>query len=648
MESELFVKVKPEKVLTKEELENIIAKANDAYWNQNDPIISDSQYDEYMWQLSQLDPKNKLLKHIGGERGKYRHDPPMLSLNKAYTHDAVVAWATSVARDQNEMIKVQPKYDGLAGKIENGRLSTRGDGYFGEDITTHTDLVCVEHIINDPNTPDGSVSRRYDFSKYINLVEVKTKKQIYGELIIDNKTFEEYFVSGKILRADGAKYSNPRNAVAGLFNQKDISMLPKNIVTFVPYENQSFLTAYYRLSSIIGSLIEDIVCEYKPKYPLDGIVFKLADLNYYDRVGTTAHHPKGAIAFKFMNSSGIGRVHDVVWQSGKESLTPVLILEEPVVLSNCNITRATLHNYKFFNDIRLRKGALVRIEKAGDIIPKVVEVIEEGDGELLQAPTCCPIDHCPVEIDGVELECMNNQCPGKQIPRMVYGAKVLGIDGLGPSTVQLLKNRLNVQYLWMLLFHNLTFEIGCLPGFTDYSAEILMRNVNAVVGKVSESQVFAACCVPGVGVELARRVFEKYTFEDLTKMHTDRTLVEHLTQVVGPSRADAIQKAYDDNAYNNMLTNMFKYFHPVTELANHDDQKPIVCFSGKFEDTRQMCKNFVESYGFKFTDKMTKDVKFLVVPSLDRRSSKTEYANKHNIPVMTLETFKESINVQRS
>lgn len=640
MDSELFEKVRPDKVLTKEELEDIITKANDAYWNQNDPIISDQQYDEYVFQLGKLDPKNKLLRHIGGVRGKYKHNPPMLSLNKAYSHEAVVHWLESIARSNEEAVKLQPKYDGLAGKIENGKLSTRGDGYVGEDITSHKSLICVEHVVNDPNSPDGSIVRRYSFDKYIKLIE-NTDKQIYGELVITNDTFEEYFVSGKILRADGQKYSNPRNAVAGLFNQKDISNLPKNIVTFVPYSTHSFVTFSYRLSSVIDSMIKDLCNEFKPKYPLDGIVFKLADDEYFDRLGSTAHHPRGAIAFKFTNSSGLGRVHDVVWQTGKENLTPVLILEEPVVLSNCNITRATLHNYKFFNDIQLRKGSVVRIEKAGDIIPKVVEVVEEGDGELLQAPTCCPIDHCPVKSDGVELMCVNRQCPGKQIPRIVYGAKILGIDGLGPSTVQLLKNRLNVQHLWTLLVHNYTYEIGHLPGFTDYSADILMKNVYSVIGNITESQAFAACCISGIGLELSRKIFEKYTYQDLKQMYKDETLVDNLMQVVGPGRAETIREAFVSNDMHPEIDNMFKYFKPVTEITNHSECTQTVCFSGKFEEPRQMCKNYVESLGYRFTDKMTKDVQYLVVPDTSRVSSKTIFASKHNIPIITFDDFKE-------
>ena len=152
--------------MTKYELEEIISKANKAYWTDNDPIISDIQYDQYVEQLKQLDPTNKLLFHIGGTKGKYRHDPPMLSLNKAYTTTDVLRWAAGSIRNDSEFILVQPKYDGLAGKIENNRLTTRGDGNLGEDITSHKNLIGVEHMINGPRSPDY-IPRRYEFDKYI-------------------------------------------------------------------------------------------------------------------------------------------------------------------------------------------------------------------------------------------------------------------------------------------------------------------------------------------------------------------------------------------------------------------------------------------------------------------------------------------------
>lgn len=621
--------------MTKSELEDLIQRANKAYWDDNNPIISDTEYDSYVELLKKIDPNNKLIKEIGGTKGKYKHDPPMLSLNKAYSYDEVFRWSSTVSRDTNEMIKIQPKYDGLAGKIENGRLSTRGDGYVGEDITSHKDLVVVEHVVNDENSPDGCVIRRYEFDKYIKLIDID-QRQVYGELIITNETFKEYFESGKILRADGQKYSNPRNAVAGLFNQKDISSLPKHIVTFVPYNTHSIIVASYRLGSVIDSSIKELCDEFKPKYPLDGIVFKVADQEHYNSLGSTAHHPRGAIAYKFTNNFGLGRAYAVVWQSGKECLTPVLELEEPVILSNCSISRATLHNYKFFNDLKLRKGSIVRIEKAGDIIPKVVEVVEHSDEELIQAPTICPWCESKLEIKSVELVCSNPECKAKLIPKLVYAAKVFNLDGYGQATISLLVSRFHIHNLYELLETNYWYDVGLLPGFTDYSAELLAKQLKLAVGNVTEAQVLASLCIPGIGLELSKKILEQWSYKDL--FIDNKVPLCYIEAVIGDTRSSWIQDAYKKNEH--VFRKCYEYFKPVPVVK--EDKQAIICFTGKFSIPRSECKKYVESKNMKFTDSMTSNVSCLVVASsdaLNNPSTKMNYALKHNIPILTYEQF---------
>lgn len=630
--------------MTKQELEDVIRRANHAYWVNNSPIISDEEYDTYVEELRTIDPNNDLVNYVGGVKGKYKHNPPMLSLNKAYNYEVVITWATNVSRSSAEMIKMQPKYDGLAGKIENGKLSTRGDGYVGEDITTHKKLVSVEHVINDPTSPDGCVVRRYEFDKFIKLIE-NQDKQICGELLITNDVFKEYFESGKILRADGQKYSNPRNAVAGLFNQKDISNIPENIVTFVPYNTHSFLTTLERLPSVIDGMISDLCKEFKPKYPLDGIVFKLADEVHYNSLGNTAHHPRGAIAYKFTNSSGQGYVRDVVWQAGKECLTPVLELEEPVVLSNCNITRATLHNYKFFKDLNLRKGSIVRIEKAGDIIPKVVEVIEHSDGELIEAPTKCFWCDSALEVKSVELCCSNPDCVAKRIPRLVYAAKILNLDGFGQATVSLLVTRFNIHHLYELLETNYWYEIGHLPGFTDYSAELLANQIKMSVGNVTEAQVLASMCVPGIGLELSKKILEQWSYKDL--FIDNEVPLFYMGALIGANRCSWIKDAYATQ--EDVFRKAYEYFKPQPLVKVADDVE-TVCFTGKFEIPRQQCQQYVEEHNMKFTDTMSSGVSCLVIPNteaLDKPSSKIKYATKHDIPILTFEQFKQRFTNER-
>lgn len=615
--------------MTKSELEILIRKANRAYWYDNAPIMSDTDYDEYVEQLKKLDPTNELLSHIGGTKGKYRHDPPMLSLAKAYSSEAVLRWAAGISRSGDEMFRIQPKYDGLAGKIENGRLSTRGDGTLGEDITLHSRLVSVEHVVEE------NAIRRYTFDKYISLIEIFTKPAIYGELLIRHKEFVEYFESGKILRADGSKYSNPRNAVAGLFNQKDTSNIPDGIVTFVPYNTQSIIVSYERMRTVIGSTIEEIKHLYSKKYPLDGVVFKLYDDKYSEQLGHTAHHPKGAIAYKFTNAHMVGYVHDVVWQCGKEALTPVLTLQEPVWISGSNVGKATCHNYKFFKEMGFKVGQGVQIEKAGDIIPKIIGVVSDSDGKALEAPSTCPVCGCSVKEVGVELICTNTDCIGKIVPRMVYAAKMLHIDGFGPATVELIVSRLNVRYLYQLLESNYCYDIGHFPGFTDYSADILYRQLNMAIGNVTEAELLAALCIPGIGFELSLKLLVDNKYEDwfinCTVPRNDAV------KLIGPTRTENLWKFYDE--HKELFEKSYRFFKPVPVVVPISSEK--ICFTGKFPISRTACKELVESKNMTFTDSMSTDVTCLVVADASSTSSKMKYATKHNIPVLTYNQFME-------
>ena len=622
--------------MEKNQLEDIIRKANESYWINNNPIISDVEYDRLVEELKQLDPNNPLITHIGGVKGKYRHSIPMLSLDKAYSEEDIVKWAYSVSRNADEMIAVQPKYDGLACKIEKDRITTRGDGYIGEDITSHKDLIGFEHIINTEGSPDCLV-RKYPFKTYINLIEVE--QPVYGELLIDYETFNKYFVSGKILRQDGMKYSNPRNAVAGLFNLKDISSLPKGLVTFVPYKNHSILLRRDRLSSIFFSVIKTLKEEFLPKYPIDGVVFKLYDKKYFDSLGSTAHHPRGAIAFKFVNSSNYGVVDKVVWQLGKEVITPVLILKGTCEINGSRISRVTCHNYKFFKDLNLKEGQVVLIEKAGDIIPKIVSVLEDSNGKELKAPTKCPCCGSDLVEVSVDLVCPNDDCKGKIIPKLVYATKVLNLYGFGPSIISDIVTKLHVRYLYQLLETNYWYSISHFPGYTEYSADLLAVELQLAVGTVTEAQLLASLCIPGIGLELSKKICEQFSYEDL--FCTNKIMLSELDNIVGPTRGQWIRDFYSKHSL--LFKQSYMYFKPIKQIKV-SYEKDKVCFTGKFDLSRSECQKLVEDNDMIFTDSMSKDVSYLVVSDMNTTSSKMQYAKKNNIKILTFDEFKSLLS----
>ena len=612
--------------MLREELEEIIKKANQAYWIDHQPIMSDIEYDKHMRELEQIDPHHPLLSHIGGTKGKYRHDPPMLSLGKAYGLDEVIAWAKKVSRSPEEILVVQPKYDGLAAKIENNHIYTRGDGTLGDDITHVQCALCCQVY-----TGSEQMFRRYTYDKYLSTVNTLFNGVVYGEILISYPSFRHYCTQGRVTTSDGSIYKNTRNAVAGIVNQKDLQGLPNDILSFVPYQEYGVEVKMKDLQDQFLSIVEKIVAEIQPIFPIDGIVVTLQDHAYRASLGATAHHPRGSIAYKFTNVSGVGKVHQVIWQQGKEVLTPVILLQEPVVLSDCYITRVTGHNYKFLQELHLHVGQKIKIEKAGDIIPKLVEVYpcEESTPEI-EMPTVCPCCGAELTTVGVDLVCCNPSCIGKIVPRMVYAAKI---------TNTIVQSFQDVTELWHMLRYNYEYDISLLPGFTDHTAGQLYRQIRLAVGSVTEAEVLAALCIPGIGLELAKKLLSVYPYQDLflTKSITEQQIAE----VIGPTRAKWIIDAREQR--QSSLENMYRYFNPVPITIIHDDRKKLVCFSGAFHISRKKCQELVESHAMRFTDHMSSDVSCLVVPTLDQVSTKTEYAKKHKIPIMTMEQFTETL-----
>ncbi len=616
--------------MTKEQLEQQIQKANNAYWNNNTPTISDIEYDKLVEQLKTLDPTNSLLNHIGGLKGKYKHKEPMLSLDKAYTKQEVIAWMKKYARSENELITIEPKSDGLAViRLSDTEMYTRGDGIYGESITVNP-YIC--HF-GEP-------------------IPVDTDKQVFGvdshfypivgELLITHENFQKYCESGILKKVDGTLYKNSRNAIAGLIGQKDTRALPKGIATIIPYETYGTIFPASMLETLFDNYITGIINEVGSKYPIDGVVFKLTDVQYSKTLGSTSHHPRGAIAFKFANVSDTSVVKSIEWQQGMEYLTPVLSLADSININGYNITKATCHNAAFILSHNLIVGDTVRVERAGDVIPKVVEVINTDPSISVTLPTVCPICGEATTYNTPELECTYTYCPGKLLAKLTHAAKLLHIDGIGPAIGKLLIDKLQIQHIYQLLETNYCYDVGHLPGFTAYSADQLYRNITQVVGAVYEHEVLAACCIPGIGKSIARTLLETYSYTELIEMaHTRRTELPSLLQsVIGEQRGLAVSDLLCDEDGCMFIMKMYHYFKPLPTVAVTNTGHRLVCFTGKMELSRDECKTLATSKGDVFTDKMTKNVSLVVRANNSINSSKVKYANKHNIPVVIYDEYK--------
>ena len=285
--------------LTEQQLVELITYHNQKYWAEGEPEISDDDYDRLVRALTAINPVHPLLSRIEAPivagSGKIVHQTPMLSLDKAYSLEEVIAWAKKFARSPQEALIVQPKYDGISALWSDGILATRGDGETGENITDKTPLIELE--------APGVVAPLDGWTGTAR-----------GEIVIRDDDFRTLYST--IRNRNGKIYKNSRNAVAGIMGLKDIREMQQQHakLTLVEYRLFSWNTRLDRIADDWQFILEK--AEALP-YPMDGLVIKIADDAYSASLGNTAHHPRGQIAFKFSGVRRDSKLLAVEWSFGR-------------------------------------------------------------------------------------------------------------------------------------------------------------------------------------------------------------------------------------------------------------------------------------------------------------------------------------------
>jgi DNA ligase (NAD+) len=439
--------------LPREALETLIRRANHEYWDENRPSLPDPLYDRMVERLRALAPDAKLLDDLGpapSERPTLlpeevedlapearfghtvRHRQPMLSLDKCYADADLLEWASKFEGE----VLAMPKLDGIALSIRYGHdgslkvAATRGSGTEGEDITAN-----VLEIKDIPSRlPPGSGA-----------LEVR------GEL----------FMRLGIFARHREQFANPRNLTAGAIKHKDreksraydLSFLAYNILGTDAADERAKMA---RLQEIgipsvdhrfvdregLRSVFEEFV-RLRPTldYEIDGVVYRAASVREQIRLGTTAHHPRSAIAYKFQGDTGETRLLDVMWSVSRTgTITPTAVLD-PIELSGAMISKAGLHNLSRFRDLGVTKGALLEVTRRGGVIPHVERVVADGPhAEKLEIPKRCPA--CGGETivrrkrEGEFLQCARpEQCITSRLRELEHFASVVDIQGFGPKII---------------------------------------------------------------------------------------------------------------------------------------------------------------------------------------------------------------------
>ena len=392
-----------------------LVELNDAYRNEETPLVSDEVYDALTAKLAQLDPNHPLLTQVEPEgdfgEGKVRHIRPMLSTDKAYTREELEAWVKRIQKacdalaiDINDIkIQATAKLDGMAGRFGNNVLASRGNGLTGNNITS---------MINKGLVMQGEGD---------------------GEIVLLLEYFEQNLKD---------VYEHPRNVVTGIvgadtLRQEAIETLQDGAIRFVNYTNLPMVEiAPNKLADEIESVREYLLSDEQCPYPNDGIVLAVDNINVRDEMGSTSHHHNWQLAHKVVGELADTRVLGITWQVGRTGrLTPVLNVE-PVRLANATVSNATAHHAGNVKRLGLGAGAIACLTRSGEVIPKVVSIRSAVEPDL---PTECPCCNTTLEWSNDFLVCQNVECEDRVKASLEHFFKTLGtIDLFGPKTCSVL------------------------------------------------------------------------------------------------------------------------------------------------------------------------------------------------------------------
>lgn len=524
------------------ELQREIAHHDELYYRKNAPEISDAAYDALKAELRRLEAAYPTFNDsdaelagtaagattaVGDDRAegfvKRRHGAPMLSLDKVVSDEELAAFharAVAALDDDDPAYRVEPKFDGIAVSLvyEDGRLAravTRGDGTEGDDITANVRALCAPPETLTDTEGGGAPG----------LVEVR------GEIFIGQAEFDR--INRERAAAGEGLFANPRNLAAGSVKALDPATNAGRRLSLVCYGwgawepaagRPETLTAFgerlarwglpgvegARLATGWAALLAEVETVRRERdasgVPTDGVVVKLERVADQALLGTGPSAPRWAVARKFPAERAATRLTAITWQVGRSGvLTPVAELE-PVRLAGSVVARASLHNAAEIAALDLHEGDAVWVEKAGEIIPAIVEVDRarrSAEARACTPPAVCPACAAELATEGAALRCPRRSCPAQAAARVEYFVSKTGVNirGLGPATVELLVARGLVGSPADLYALEVA-ELADLPGLGEKSATRLVAAIGA--SRAAEwPAVLRALGLPGVGAARA-------------------------------------------------------------------------------------------------------------------------------------------------
>ena len=652
-----------------EELKKIIAYHANKYYNDDDPEISDFEYDMLMVELKNIEREhpeyvtNDSPTQVIVAEGKVDshfpevvHQVALQSLQDVFNTDDVASFCERMEKEVNRPeYVVETKIDGLSVSLEYEkgvfkRGATRGNGLVGEDVTIN-----LNEIKSIPK-------------KLKDEIDITVRGEVYMPHEAFNKLNEEREIAGEKL------FANPRNAAAGSLRQLDPEITrERNLDIFVfnvqkannvefnsHYESLAFLREQgFKVTPLMFKCVTkkevlqaiDKIGEARGtlEFDIDGAVVKVDDLRQREEIGVTTKTPKWAVAYKYPPEKKETTLNDIIIQVGRTgALTPLAILE-PVRVAGSVISKATLHNEDFIIEKDVRIGDKVLIQKAGDVIPELVEVLKDkrtGEEVPFEMPRVCPV--CGAEAvreeDEAVIRCTGIECPARLFRSVVHFAsrEAMNIDGLGPAIIeQLLDKNLisNIADIYSLTAE----EIETLDKMGEKSAQNLINAINKSKSN-SLDRLINSFGIRHIGAKTAK-VLVKYfkTIDDFFEATQENFMS---VDEIGEIMAESLVSFFANNQTRDLVERLKE---AGVNMQNDEEESTDDRFAGKTfvltgtltKFTRPEASEIIEKLGGKTSGSVSKKTSFVLAG--EEAGSKLTKAQDLGVQIITEDEFLEMI-----
>ena len=655
-----------------EELRRITEYHAKKYYDEDSPEISDFEYDMLMNELKNIEKQfpelvdsNSLTQKVGGsvKEGfeKVAHEIPLQSLQDVFDFEDVRSFDERIRKILGEDEKklkyvVETKIDGLSASLEykDGtfvRGATRGDGSIGEDVTENLKTIkTIPKVLKEPVT-----------------ITVR------GEVFISKKDFEKLNEQREIL--EEPIFANARNAAAGSLRQLDSNITkarPLDIFIFniQKVEGKNIESHYEGLlyleklgfnvvpKKMLANNIEEAI-EYIKKigderenlpYGTDGAVVKVDNIGFREKLGTTYKTPKWAIAYKYPPETKETKVKDIICQVGRTGvITPMAILE-PVKLAGSTISKTTLHNEDFIKEKDLRIGDTVLIQKAGDVIPEVLKVVEEkrtGNEIKFEMPKICPVcGAMAVREEGESAtRCIGIECNAKLLRSIVHFVSKDGmnIDGMGYNIIEALMNKgliKNIADIYSLTFEEISSLKKNGRKFAQNLIDAIEQSKNNNLDKLIN-----ALGIRHIGIKTAKILAKQYKSMEklMNASYIDLSIIPEIGTITAKSIVDFFEQEQTKDLISKLESANVNMNYKMDNKADERFSGKTFVLTGSLEKySREKASEIIENFGGKTSNSVSKNTSYVLAG--EEAGSKLKKAQELGIEIIDEQTFENMIN----